>query len=173
MHTFQYVRDRSPLLFSAILGATAKFFNREMHPQLWGHAQRLISRVVEQGSCSASIIQGLLILVYWKQPNDQSAWIKVGLAVRMGYQLGWHNGWNTPQPTHPTLLRERLDKERTWYCLATFDRTYAGVFNLPATIRAHEVGDMETWISEHDHLDVSNDLRLCCSYQWVEYCKER
>ena len=169
MHTFEYVRQKSPLLFSAILGATAKFFNKEVFPSIWAHAQRLVSRVVEQGACSPPIIQALLILVYWKQPNDRSAWIKTGLAVRMGYQLGWHNGWTTPMPEDPILYRERLDAQRTWFCCVAFDKTYAGVFNLPATIRAHEFGDMESWVYEHDHLDISNDLRLCCCLQWVSF----
>jgi hypothetical protein len=165
VHTFDYVRERSPLLFSAVLGAAAKFFNKEIYSRLWAHAHRFVSRVVEQGLCSVTIIQALLILVYWKQPNDKSAWMKLGLAVRMGYQLGWHNGWHTPDPTDPVPYRERLDAQRTWFLIVTFDKTYAGVFNLPATIRAHEFGDVETWVHGHDHLNISNDLRMCCSLQ--------
>jgi hypothetical protein len=38
-----------------------------------------------------------MILVYWKAPTDRTAWLKIGLSVRIGYQLGWHE-------THPRSL---------------------------------------------------------------------
>jgi hypothetical protein len=36
------------------------------------------------------MVQSLLIAVFWKEVTDVSAWRKVGMAIRMGFQLRWH-----------------------------------------------------------------------------------
>ncbi len=168
LHTCGYLRERSSLVFSAVLAAAAKYFHKPLYPRLLSHAQKLLSNAIEQGVCSTGVVQALLILVYWKEPTDQSGWVRIGIAIRLAYQLGWHERWTkppVPPPTDPTRYREQLDTERTWFCLAAFDRTYAGTYNLPNAIRAHEVGDIEQWIYEHQHLDIVNDLRLACSLE--------
>jgi len=42
------------------------------------------------GQGSVGIVQAILINVYTKEPSDGSAFVKIGVAVRMGYQLGWN-----------------------------------------------------------------------------------
>lgn len=116
VHSFTYLREHSALLLSAVLAVTAKFFHKELYPRLGSHSQRLISRAVEQGTCTTAIVQAILIMVYWKEPRDTSAWIKIGLAIRMGYQLGFHTGNIPDTPLDDELaLREKLDRERTWF----------------------------------------------------------
>lgn len=105
------MRDGSSLLFSAVLAASAQFFHKETYPRLLAHAQKLVSAAVEQGNCNIGLVQALLILVYWKQPTDQSAWIKIGMAVRLGYQLGWHlRAAKIPSPELPTGELEQREQ---------------------------------------------------------------
>lgn len=114
-----------------MLAASAKYFHKPLYPRLLAHAQKLLSSAIEQGQCNTGVIQALLILVYWKEPTDQSAWIKIGMAVRLGYQLGWHERSSKPRPPvpeDPVRYREQLvsvrmwailtaqDTERTWFC---------------------------------------------------------
>lgn len=110
VHTSEYLRERSSILFTAVLAVTANFFQREAHQRLLGHVRQLLNVVIDKGSCNKAIVQAILILVYWKHPTDQSAWIKIGIATRLGYQLGWYitDKGDTEQPRDVTELREKL-----------------------------------------------------------------
>lgn len=90
MHTLEYLRHSSSILFTAVLAVTSKFFRRELHEPLLAHAHSILNRAINKASCSTGIVQALMILVYWKAPSDRSGWLKIGMAARMGYQLGWH-----------------------------------------------------------------------------------
>lgn len=94
-----------------MLAAAAKYFHKPLYLRLLAHAQKLLSSAIEQGQCDTGVIQAILILVYWKEPTDQSAWIKIGMAVRLGYQLGWHERCTKPPipvPADPVRYREQL-----------------------------------------------------------------
>jgi hypothetical protein len=93
----------SSVLFTAILAAASRFFLRELHSPLLAHAQTLLNRATSVGECETGIIQALLILVYWKSPTDRTAWLKIGMSVRMGYQLGWHEVKPRTLPSDETL----------------------------------------------------------------------
>lgn len=58
-----------------------------------------------------AIIKSLLILVFWKDPVDKSAWIKIGTAIRLGYQLGLHISASRKGED-----AETRDARRTWFC---------------------------------------------------------
>lgn len=108
------------MLFSAVLAAACKYFRKESYPLFVGHAQRLLSAAVEVGTCHIGILQAALILVYCKsvddaeqalnqgkQPTDQSAWVKIGVAIRLGYQLGLHR-----RSAREGAVGEHVDRER-------------------------------------------------------------
>ena len=90
VHTLDYLIETSPELTSAVLAASSKFFLPESYSRLVQHAQTLVSRSVSLGTCDIGLIQALMILVCWKAPTDRSAFIKIGMAVRLGYQHGWY-----------------------------------------------------------------------------------
>lgn len=108
VHTLDYVRHSSSILFTAILAASSKFFRKELHAALLSHAHSILNRATNKASCSTGIIQALMILVYWKAPSDRSGWLKIGMAVRMGYQLGWHLTMDRPLPTDELAARRTL-----------------------------------------------------------------
>lgn len=76
----------------------------------------LVNRETSAGACDMAVIKSLLILVFWKDPVDKSAWIKIGMAIRLGYQLGLHLA-----PARRGDDAEARDARRTWFCeLARF-----------------------------------------------------
>ncbi|KAF1931062.1 uncharacterized protein M421DRAFT_408446 [Didymella exigua CBS 183.55] len=79
LHTLGYVRETSRLLLTAVLAAAAKLLHPSLYIVLLNHAKR-----------STETIHAILILTYWKKPDDNLAWLSVGLAIRMAIELGWH-----------------------------------------------------------------------------------
>ena len=63
-----------------------------------------------------SIIKAILVLVFWKNPTDKSAWIKIGTAIRLGYQIGLHTDAVKGAGAFEALTAEAQDARRTWYC---------------------------------------------------------
>jgi len=134
LHTFRYIRGRSPLLFSALLSAAAKVFSPSMYIKLHDHVESLLRDVLGSGQKSTEIVQGICLLTYWKEPSDSRAWLLVGYAIRACIEMGWHK--LRPQSFDPTLpekkeppetqleVRERRNKERTWLMLFVYDRRY-------------------------------------------------
>ncbi|TNY19797.1 hypothetical protein DMC30DRAFT_287113 [Rhodotorula diobovata] len=123
LHTADYVRSTSTVLFTAILTASAKFFRAELYPQLLTSAQQLVTRAMGgDGEPTLGLVQALLILTYWKEPFDTSAWLKVGYAIRLGYQLRLHYKRRHPLPDNEHEARVILDRERTWIVLICNDK---------------------------------------------------
>lgn len=73
-----------------------------------------------------------MISVFWKAPTDTSAWVKLGLAIRLAYQLRLHQP-RKRDPLPPDMAESRKvvvsvgvcptktvlivqDGERTWMC---------------------------------------------------------
>lgn len=125
VHTTEWVRSSSTVLFSAILAVSAKFFRPALYPTLLAHAQQLVTRGIADALSQIGLVQALCLLVYWKEPEDNSAWMKIGLAIRLGYQLRLHTRRRSERlPSVELEARMVLDRERTWYCLICFDFAY-------------------------------------------------
>jgi len=127
IHTLTYVRQRSPFLASAVLAVAAKGADAVLHERLVDHAEDLLTTSFRQGLKSTEIAQAVMVLTYWKKPEDNRAWISLGYAVRMGMELGWHR---LHKHSPGDIARMRSDKERlearniqrTWYILFVYDR---------------------------------------------------
>jgi len=123
VHTLRQLRDSSTILLTAILASSAKFFNRTIRPALLSHAQTILSRSLLVGECSTGIIQALMLLSAWKEPTDRSSWVKMGIAIRLGYQLGLHLPRTGPLPLDRHQARLVMDSERTWIVLSCKHRS--------------------------------------------------
>jgi hypothetical protein len=119
-----FLRHASPILFTSILTAAAKFFRPEVYPMLHSHAQTLLNRAMANGDCNLYIVQAVLILIHWKTPTDRSAWVKLGFAIRLSYQLGLYVVRHKPLPQDVRAARLIRAGERTWLC-----EWYAGLTN--------------------------------------------
>jgi hypothetical protein len=108
VHTFDYLNSVPPLLLTATLAASSKFFSSRHHRNLWEYAQVLVNRAITAGDCSVEVIQALLTLVCFKSPTDRSAWIKIGIAIRLGYQHGWHRPRRRSLPADDVEARKLL-----------------------------------------------------------------
>ncbi|KAL7783256.1 Aldehyde/histidinol dehydrogenase [Trichoderma ceciliae] len=122
-HTFFYVRQKSSFLFTAVLAMSAKTFNPIVYNALYDHAQDLYTESFRNGSKSTEIVQAILILTYWKQPQDTRAWTSLGYAIRMCMDMGWHKltAYSTASRAtmDETRRREVRNVERTCISLQT------------------------------------------------------
>lgn len=126
LHTFGYVQRRSPFLLSAILAAAAKAFNPSVHLALREHTEDMFVKCFRNGKKSAEIIQAIIVLTYWKEPDDTRAWLSIGYVIRMCMELGWHK--RSPKSEKELAEMDNIAKlecrsiERTWLLLFVYDR---------------------------------------------------
>ncbi|KAK6908078.1 hypothetical protein I203_102079 [Kwoniella mangroviensis CBS 8507] len=172
IHTFQKVRE-DPVLFTAVLAASAKFFSRNLATALSSHARMLLHRALFAGEYTTQMVKAFIITVFWKDPTDKTAWVDIGIALRLSYQLGLH----IPHVGESMDQDESLDRDRTWFCM---DRVYSDMFNLPTTIKTDEHGNLEHWIQRLNSESCPADWHLACSMEvaqahhtWIKYKRER
>ena len=129
LHTFDYVRSKSSFLLTTVLMAAAKVLNPALHVALREHAETLLIDAFRHGTKSAEVVQAILMLSYWKDPDDTRVFANVGLAIRIAMELGWHE--LTPrsrfvEDQSTIQARELRSSERTWLVLFVYDRRYVG-----------------------------------------------
>lgn len=132
IHTYQYVQRRSSFLLVAILSASAKIFNPDLHPKLRKHSEHLLAKAFMSGEKSIDIIKAILMLTYWKEPDDTRVWRLVGFACRMCVELRGRRMHNSISDavaagTPPLKLREIRNIERAWLTLFVYDRRYVSL----------------------------------------------
>jgi hypothetical protein len=86
----RHVRSRSATLFSGMLFASARFFRTDLCQRLWLHARTMAFRDVADSKCEIETVQAFCCLVFWKRPSDKSAWLDLGVAIRMALQMRLH-----------------------------------------------------------------------------------
>ncbi|KXJ96216.1 hypothetical protein Micbo1qcDRAFT_193015 [Microdochium bolleyi] len=154
LHTLGYVRQRSSFLTSAVLAVAAKGTDPPLYERLIDHAEDLLTTSFRQGYKSTETVQAVMVLTYWKKPEDNRAWISLGYAVRMGMELGWHR-----LPRYPasggTTLRSDLSRlearniQRTWYILFVYDRSMSLQTGKPWMIeRSNFIESIEAWCQD-------------------------
>jgi hypothetical protein len=111
--TYERSRNR-PALQTAILWAASRFFRPDLESALHRHAEFLINRATNSGLVDLQTLEAIHVLVIWKEPNDRSAYMKIGIAVRMAYQLGLDTARTTALPQDEEEARSIVDAERTW-----------------------------------------------------------
>lgn len=114
VHTRELIQRESGILFISILAVSAKFSRPTLYPLLLAHAQAVLSRAIIAGDCHLSIVQALLVIIHWKAPTDKSAWVKLGIAIRLSYQLDLHVMRKGPLPSDEMAARRVRAAERTW-----------------------------------------------------------
>jgi hypothetical protein len=126
LHTFDHVRVTSPFLFSAMLTAAAKALNPSLHSPLRNHVEKLFAQAFRRGDKAPEVVQAILVLTYWKEPEDTRAFVNVGLAIRIAMELGWHKLVAHKQTSGGNELEARKARniQRTWLVLFVYDRRY-------------------------------------------------
>lgn len=143
LHTPSYVFNTSPVLYAAVLTATAHCFLPERYQGLLSHVRGLLGKAFANGDANIGLCQALSLLSVWKDVGDKGSWLRVGYAIRcvprssnfhltalttsmaprVGYEIGLSAKPRRPLPVDETEAREELNRERTWWQLTAFDRT--------------------------------------------------
>ncbi|KAF5372913.1 hypothetical protein D9758_001761 [Tetrapyrgos nigripes] len=124
IHSVNYVRSKSPFLFTVMLMAGCKFFKPELFKQCQKLANELAGKAFIEAWKSVEVIQAFACLIYWKDPDDNRTWTFVGYACRMAVELGLNRYVAHPPPHETDLqLRERRNRERTYLVLWIHDRS--------------------------------------------------
>ncbi|EXJ78909.1 hypothetical protein A1O3_08409 [Capronia epimyces CBS 606.96] len=165
LHTFAYIRRRSPFLMSSILAAAAKAFNPSLHLDLRAHTETLMARSFSKGVKSIEAVQAIMVSTYWKEPDDSRAWLSIGYAIRICFELGWHNlgtdAFNGPNSQTELERREVRSMERTWLVLFVYDRSISLQMGKPWMIdQTALIESVASW-HKHDLAVPSNDVLLC------------
>ncbi|KAL3477035.1 fungal-specific transcription factor domain-containing protein [Aspergillus californicus] len=162
LHSFTYLR-KSPFLLTSILAVAAKAFESALYPALRAHAESLYADCFRRGEKSTEIIQAILLLTYWKEPNDTRAWTSVGLAIRLALDLNWHK-----IPPHAAQRdaaseiqrREIRNVQRTFLVLFVYDRSLSLQTGKPWMIERNEmIESVHDWWQ--DRTSFWNDRLLC------------
>ncbi|TGO82981.1 hypothetical protein BPOR_0723g00020 [Botrytis porri] len=131
LHTFDYVRQRSSFLLTAILSASSKAFHPALHPTLRSHTENLLGR----------------------EPAEIRTWLLVGYAIRMCIELGWHEVKPVTQKprtsTNEISIREARNIERTWLVLFVYDRSLSLQLDKPWMIDQNNlISKASEWYQE-------------------------
>lgn len=70
LHTPEYVRKRSPFLFTVLIMAGCKFFKPECYKDCQKLAYEFAVRAFAEGWKSVEVVQAFACLTYWKEPDD-------------------------------------------------------------------------------------------------------
>ncbi|KAL4951257.1 hypothetical protein BDW69DRAFT_201558 [Aspergillus filifer] len=164
LHSFAFLR-KSPFLFTAVLAAAAKAFDSALYPALHDRTENIFASCFRRGDKSTEIIQAILLMTYWKEPNDTRAWTSVGLAIRMAMDLAWHK--LTPRASQRAGLsdmqrREIRNIERTFLLLFVYDRSLSLQTGKPWMIEPTDlIESAEDW---WQHPDSSPNDQLLCAF---------
>lgn len=97
-----------------MLYASSRFFHPEICRPLYNHANTIVNRMITQGTVDLPSVQALIMLAFWSVQNDESAYMKSGIAVRAACQLRLWKKHDRPLPQDEEEVRAILDRERTW-----------------------------------------------------------
>lgn len=126
LHTFSYVRQKSAFLLGSILAVSSKMFNPSLYKRLYRYTEDLFLENFRVGFKSTETVQAILMLTYWKEPEDTRSWVNLGYAIRICMDLGWHKlksqAVRDRSGMTDTELREARNIERTWFLLFVYDR---------------------------------------------------
>ncbi|GAA5863595.1 hypothetical protein JCM3774_006542 [Rhodotorula dairenensis] len=194
LHTVEFTRSTSTVLFTTLLAVSAKFARPDLYAVLRSHAMQLIGRGIIDGRATLGLIQSILCQIYWKESHDSSSWLRVGIAIRMAYQMYLHGQRKGPLPSDEQEARR--DRERTWIVLIAFDHTSvklaprgagASLFDLAlytcryflftngeddgfhqTTMIPYYRVVIEDWLDETRPFNVTDDLEQGATFEWIK-----
>jgi hypothetical protein len=102
-----------PILFLAILTSSAKFFRPDLNLMLTEHLRIVINRAIVSEVCTIDMVQAICVCNFWKAPTD-SIWLKIGIAIRLAYQLRLHEAKDAP-PGSGELERRKAAVSEDFY----------------------------------------------------------
>jgi hypothetical protein len=117
LHTPTYCRNSSGILFTSILTVAAKVTRPDLYPRLLAMCEEMSINCFRTGSRDIGYIQSVILLAFWRQAHDSTAWIMFGHAIRLGFAIGLHRFARRPLPSDELqarliLVRRHLSTRR-------------------------------------------------------------
>ncbi|KAI5479112.1 hypothetical protein MNV49_004111 [Pseudohyphozyma bogoriensis] len=167
LHTHDFIRTSSPVLYAAVLAASAKFFRKDLYPQLLSQAQQLVGRAMLETVSHIGVIKAICILIYWKESHDRSAWMRVGWCLRLAFQLNINSLRTSILPADELEARIILDRERTWMNLLCLNSTYRLSYEFDQTpqLPTPDSSAVDRWVEESVGLGNLEDIYLGASIE--------
>lgn len=106
------LQQTSAVLFSTILSISAKFHRPDIYKLLLQHAKQLVTRRLLSARYDIQLLQSILLLAHWREVSDGSAFVDIGTAIRLGYQLELHTS-HDPACRATGSLYDQLDRQRS------------------------------------------------------------
>jgi len=147
--TFEYLREKSTILFTAVLTVAAKFERRDVYPHLLILSQELLAKAFICGTSSVETIQAIRNLACYRDYTDSSSYLKIGYAIRMAYDLGLDKPHSRPLPDDEIRAREILSGERCWYDLVSNDELVSRQRSRPLIISSEAASSPRRWLEEN------------------------
>lgn len=105
LHTPTYCRNSSGILFTSILTVAAKVTRPDLYPRLLAMCEEMSVNCFRTGSRDIGYIQSVILLAFWRQAHDSTAWIMFGHAIRLGFAIGLHRFARRPLPSDEPQAR--------------------------------------------------------------------
>ncbi|WWC90307.1 uncharacterized protein L201_005240 [Kwoniella dendrophila CBS 6074] len=160
LHTPNYCRRHSALLYTSVLAVTAKVIRPKIYTRCMMLANKFVGQTVEYGLSSVHAVQALNLLHHWKKSDDHTSWRRIGYAIRMGQELRLDIKGARPLPTEEQNAREILNRERAWMNLIIADYHLAIHHSLPRMILTQDVDDPSDWVADHPQLHTPGESSL-------------
>ncbi|OJJ73707.1 hypothetical protein ASPBRDRAFT_194633 [Aspergillus brasiliensis CBS 101740] len=136
LHTIDYVRSRSALLFTWILVITAQFDHQSAScaKRLRLHGEKLSRHVHTSGYKSVEIVQGYYISLLSATPaptlSEERSWLYTSYAVTVATELGLDQiNTSNSHPSESTLSqRQTRNRERTWLRILLWERATSAAY---------------------------------------------
>lgn len=90
LHTIDYCRKNTPILFSTIISVASRFFMPHHHRQCHRVAKSILNHAAAEEICTLDHVQALILVITWKDPGDRTILRKAVRAIGYAYELGLH-----------------------------------------------------------------------------------
>jgi hypothetical protein len=77
----------------------------DLYPRCLAICEDMSTHEFRSGFCDIGTVQSVVLLAFWRQGNDTTAWAKFGHAIRLGFYLGLHKFAARPLPTDAAQAR--------------------------------------------------------------------
>ncbi|GAA5826547.1 hypothetical protein JCM11251_002421 [Rhodosporidiobolus azoricus] len=149
LHTVEYCRSRSAILFTVILTVATKVALPSLYPPALKYTKQLLGQAFESGINNLELVQAISTSVFWQDATEDSGARKLAYAIRCAFELNIHKKAKRPLPDVEMEKRKVLNPERTWLYLTIADFRFGTQRGLPKMISNDFRHDAFPWLLEH------------------------
>ncbi|WVQ72668.1 hypothetical protein IAR50_002227 [Cryptococcus sp. DSM 104548] len=183
VHTYDYIRETSTLLYTAILCVTSRYLPsitsskhdispesaRSVHQQILVSARDNLTWVFAEAIVDINAVRAMIVLAMYKEPDDDKAGYYVNRAVLMGKELNL--GRIPPKEECDQMSEDQQrclrSRQRVWLCLFFANSIFAMQFRQPMLIlqNDHLVASAHHWLKRSMPETLLRDTQLVCSIE--------